>query len=142
MVRWNKINEQVLLTAGYDAVVNVMDVRTSASCLSTTMPKNIYKDIESAQWHPSSEHNFIVTTESGHLVGFDDRRLDNPIFSVKAHRKACSSAAFSPHVPSMLVTVGTDKLCKVWDISAKGSATYEPVCVSEKDMKQGDLFTV
>ena len=125
-VRWNRINEQVLLTCGYDGVVNVMDVRSSASCLKTTLAKNIYRDIESAQWHPTSEHNFIVTTESGHLVGFDDRRLDNHVFNVKAHRKACSSAAFSPHIPSMLVTVGTDKMCKIWDISPKGSSTYEP----------------
>ena len=116
----------MLLTCGYDGVVNVMDVRSSAGCLKTTLAKNIYRDIESAQWHPTSEQNFIVTTESGHLVGFDDRRLDNHVFNVKAHRKACSSAAFSPHIPSMLVTVGTDKMCKIWDISPKGNSTYEP----------------
>lgn len=65
------------------------------------------------------EHNFVVTTESGHIVGFDDRRLSSPIFSVQAHKKACSSASFSPHIASMLVTAGTDKMCKVWDITAK-----------------------
>lgn len=44
----------------------------------------------------------------------------------------------------MLVTVGTDKMCKIWDITTGGTAegTYEPECVSKKDMKQGDLFTV
>ena len=30
-VRWNRVNEQVLLTGGYDGIINVMDVRTSAS---------------------------------------------------------------------------------------------------------------
>lgn len=44
----------------------------------------------------------------------------------------------------MLVSVGTDKVCKVWDISANASSsgTSEPVCISEKNMKQGDLFSV
>lgn len=144
MVRWNRKNEQTLLTAGYDGVVNVIDVRGNTTWNRTTLAKNIYKDIESAQWHPSSEHNFIVTTESGHIIGFDDRRLAEPVFNIHGHRKACSSASFSPHIPSMLVSVGTDKVCKVWDISANptSSGSFEPVCVSEKNMKQGDLFTV
>ena len=144
-VRWNRVNEQVLLTGGYDGIVNVMDVRSATGNLSTKLPKNLYKDIESAQWHPSSEHNFIVTTESGHLIGYDSRRIDNPVFNVQAHRKACSSATFSPHVPNMLVSVGTDKMCKIWDITANAAAdgaTYEPHLVQEKDMKQGDLFSV
>ena len=48
VVRWNRINEQVLLTGGYDGRVNVMDVRSSANNLVTSLPCNIYKDIESA----------------------------------------------------------------------------------------------
>lgn len=37
----------------------------------------------------------------------------------------------------MLATVGTDQVCKVWDVSC---AT--PQCVSSKDLKQGELFSV
>ena len=51
-VRWNKVNEQVLLTGGYDGKVNVLDVRAPAGTLSTQLDKNIFKDIESANWHP------------------------------------------------------------------------------------------
>mmetsp|Transcript_14985 Transcript_14985/g.20330 ORF Transcript_14985/g.20330 Transcript_14985/m.20330 type:complete len:175 (+) Transcript_14985:892-1416(+) len=122
VVRWNRINEQVLLTGGYDGKINVLDVRSPTGNLTTTLAKTTYKDIESAQWHPHSEHNFIVTTESGHMIGFDSRRLTTPVFNVQAHRKGCSSAAFSPHVPNMLTTVGTDKVCKIWDITANPSA--------------------
>jgi len=145
VVRWNRINEKVLLTGGYDGKLNVLDVRTPTANLATLLPNNMYKDIESAQWHPHSEHNFVVTTESGHMVGFDTRRLEKPVFNVQAHRKACSSAAFSPHIPNMLVTVGTDKLCKVWDITANAAADGSsciPACIGERDMKQGDLFSV
>lgn len=87
----------------------------------------------------------MVTTQSGHMVGFDSRRIETPVFNVKAHRKGCSAAAFSPHAANMLVTVGVDKMCKIWDITANASAdgtTFTPECISEKDMKQGDLFTV
>ena len=41
-VRWNRINEQVLLSGGYDGIVNVMDVRDSSSNLTTNLPNNIY----------------------------------------------------------------------------------------------------
>ena len=81
-VRWNRVNEQVLLTGGYDGRLNVMDVRSADAKLSTMLAKSIYKDIESVQWHPVSEHNFVVTCESGHMIGYDTRRLENPVFSV------------------------------------------------------------
>lgn len=131
-MRWNRINEQVLLSGGYDGLINVMDVRNTGSTLSTKLQKDIYMDLESAQWHPSSEHNFVVTTESGHLIGYDTRRIDNPVFNVHAHKKACSSATFSPHIPNMLISVGTDKQCKIWDITANASAdgqTYKPALI-------------
>lgn len=86
-----------------------------------------------------------MTTESGHFVGFDTRRMDSHVFSVKGHKKACSSAAFSPHLSNMLATVGTDKICKIWDITAGASSdgsSFTPLCIQQKDMKQGDLFSV
>lgn len=76
VVRWNRVNEQVLLTGGYDGKINILDVRSSTGNLSTKLEKGTYKDIESALWHPVAEHSFLVTTESGHMVGFDTRRLD------------------------------------------------------------------
>lgn len=101
------------------------------------------KDIESAQWHYTMEHNFIVSTESGMVFGFDTRKFKEPVFSFQAHTKACSHAAFSPHVPNMMATVGTDKLCKIWDISQTNeSGKLAPKCVAKKDMEQGQLFSV
>ena len=48
VVRWNNVNEQVLLTGGYDGIVNVMDVRSSDANIKATLAKTTYKDIESA----------------------------------------------------------------------------------------------
>ena len=107
-VRWNSLNEQVLLSGGYDGKLNVVDVRQQESALEYQLNKAICQDLESANWHPTNEHNFVVTTESGHLYGFDTRHFKQPIFTVKAHKKACSSATFSPHISNMLCTVGTD----------------------------------
>lgn len=70
--------------------------------------KKLYKDIESLQWHPKVEHNLVATTESGHIIGFDTRNFDTPLFTVAGHSKSCSAASFSPHFSNMLATVGTD----------------------------------
>ena len=53
-----------MLTAGYDSRVNVADVRDINSGLRTMIPKSA-KDIESVAWHPTLEHNFAVSMESG-----------------------------------------------------------------------------
>ena len=42
----------------------------------------------------------------------------------------------------MMATVGTDKLCKVWDIHNQVDGKYVPKCVGSRDLKQGDLFSV
>ena len=42
----------------------------------------------------------------------------------------------------MLVTVGTDKVCKVWDIATQKDGKYEPELISKKNLKQGMLFSV
>lgn len=43
VVRWNRKNEQILLTGGYDGNVNVIDVRGSKSDWArTNLAKNIY----------------------------------------------------------------------------------------------------
>ena len=118
-VRWNRHNEQIFLSGGYDGKLNVVDVRTDGgSRLSHQLNQKVYKDLESAQWHFQQEHNFAITTESGHCLGFDTRNFKAPVFDFVAHKGACSSAAFSPHFKNMLATVGVDKTCKIWDITA------------------------
>ena len=103
------------------------------------IPKSA-KDIESVAWHPTLEHNFCVSTESGQVFGFDSRKIVDPVFVVQAHKKACSNVVFSPHIPNMMCTSGTDGICKVWDIAANGGQNPEEICF--RNMKQGELFTM
>jgi len=53
-----------LLTAGYDHKVNILDVRDQASYITAKITKES-GDIECANWHPTMEHNFAVSTETG-----------------------------------------------------------------------------
>lgn len=143
LVRWNLKNEQLLLTGGYDRVVNVFDVRErplGSSAIKYRLKKEV-KDLESGSWHPFSEHNFAITTESGIVLGYDIRNDSAPIFEFKAHEKACSNLSFSPHIPSMMATCSVDEYVKVWDIANNGGT--EPKLISYKKMaSMGELFTV
>lgn len=76
-------------------------------------------------------------------MGFDTRNFTEPIFSVKAHDKACSAVSFSPHISNMIATVGTDNHCKIWDVmnvTPEGQA--QPKMIAKRDLKQGELFSV
>ena len=56
-------------------MINVVDVRekpVGLNAIRYKLPKD-GKDVESANWHPTSEHNFAVSTESGYVYGYDTR---------------------------------------------------------------------
>jgi len=84
------------------------------------------------------EHNFVVSTETGQIFGYDTRKIEKPVFSVHGHESACSQVIFSPHIPTMMCTAGTDGYVKVWDISS-GSEAVE---IAARDVKQGELFSL
>ena len=42
VVRWNRLNEQLLLTGAYDGVLNVIDVRNPSGRSSVTLSKSVY----------------------------------------------------------------------------------------------------
>ena len=94
--------------------------------------KKEVKDLESGQWHPFLEHNFVITTESGIVQGYDIRNDSAPVFEFQAHEKACSSVSFSPHIPSMMATCSVDEYVKVWDIANAGGT--DPKLISYKKL--------
>ena len=67
------------------------------------------------------------------MYGFDTRNSSGPVFEVNAHKKACTGVDFSPHIPSMIASVGVDKICRVWDVNqlAEGKKS----CIHERDLK-------
>lgn len=72
---------------------------------------------------PSTDY-LQVTLENGLVLNFDARtlpsNLDNPSparFTLSAHDGAASSIDVNPHIKGCIVTGGTDKLVKVWNIT-------------------------
>ena len=134
--RWNRKNEQILLTGGYDGLINISDVRTAEGAACTyKLDKSVHQDIECANWHYQGEHHFVVGTESGMLCGYDIRNPKGAMFEIKAHSKGCTSVDFSPHIPSMLGTVGVDGICRIWDLNAVASSPQQAGVVHQKNMK-------
>jgi WD40 repeat protein len=119
VVKWNSINDKILMSAGYDSKVNILDVRDKESKIKIKIPK-LSKDIESGVWHPTLEHNFAISTESGIVYGYDTRKPDEPCFTVQAHEDACTRVVFSPHIPNMMSTTSVDGTVRIWDILANG----------------------
>lgn len=138
-VRWNPVNDQILLTAGYDRKINIVDVKAAGAALSTIIPKSV-EDIEQAVWHPRVEHSFALCTEGGFVLGYDTRRLEAPVFKLQAHTRPVSGLSFSPHFPNMMATSSLDGTVKVWDIQANEGA--KPEVVGSRHMKQGDLYSM
>jgi len=56
-------------------------VRDEKARTKTKLPQAAM-DIESANWHPRLEHNFAVSMESGIVLGYDTRKLNEPVFSI------------------------------------------------------------
>eukprot|EP00347_Sterkiella_histriomuscorum_P014628 403360154 len=140
VVRWNLHNESILLTGGYDRVLNVVDVRESPlgeGALKFRLKKEV-KDLETAQWHPSYEHNFVISTESGIVVGYDTRNPKEALFEMQAHEKSCTNVTISPHAPNMMATCSLDEYVKVWDVAAAG----QPKLVGYRKMGMGELFSL
>jgi len=42
--------------------------------------KKEVKDLESAHWHHTYEHNFVISTESGIVQGYDIRQPKEALF--------------------------------------------------------------
>jgi WD40 repeat protein len=76
------------------------------------------------------------------MYGFDTRKPGKPVFEVKAHKKACTSVDFSPHIPSMVASVGVDKQCRIWDVNQLAETGGKTSSVHQKDLKQGNLHSL
>ena len=61
-MNWNRVNENILLSGGFDHRLNVIDVREGSDSAKRYRVKS---DIESACWHPTSEYHFVASLESG-----------------------------------------------------------------------------
>ncbi|EPQ32463.1 uncharacterized protein PFL1_00658 [Pseudozyma flocculosa PF-1] len=124
-------NPAVLLTGSYDKSIRIFDTRTPDVAVSC----RIGADVEAVRWNGWAENEFMVSMESGLVQAFDARALPSStsslaeqanapaLFTLSAHDTACTSLDISPHIPGCILTGGSDKTVKIWNIESSGGST-------------------
>jgi len=135
-------NPAVLLSGSYDKTIRVFDARMAEQAVVA----RIGADVEAVRWNGWKEHSFLVALESGIVQGFDVRALtpsgtDAALYTLVAHDGACTSLDISPHIPGCLLTAGTDRQVKVWNVDSDGDKPRSISLVSARDLGIGKLFT-
>ncbi|KAK7463457.1 rRNA-processing protein [Stygiomarasmius scandens] len=142
-VHWNEKDPTVLLTGSYDRTIRVFDSRSPDSGVGAFLGS----DVEALRWDPWHESGFYVSLENGLVLNFDVRtlpsNLDQPSparFTLSAHDGATSSIDVNPHIKGCLVTGGTDKLVKVWNVN-ETDGKQNVSLVSSRDLGVGKVFS-
>lgn len=93
--------------------------------------------------HSSSFHliNWQVALENGLILCYDARTLPSdsnslarPRFTLAAHDGAASALDINPHIRGCMVTGGTDKLVKIWNIADGDNTKLEVSLVTSRDL--------
>jgi periodic tryptophan protein 1 len=136
-VQWNDKEPTVLLSGSYDRTVRTFDSRAPESCLGAV----VGSDVEALRWDPWDPYGFYVSLENGLILNFDARTLpsdlNNPSpsrFTLSAHDGAASALDINPHVRGVLVTGGTDKIVKVWNVTEGEDGKRGVSLVTSRDL--------
>lgn len=136
-VQWNDKEPSILLSGSYDRTVRTFDSRAPESCLGAV----VGDDVEALRWDPWDPHGFYVSLENGLILNFDARTLpsdlNNPSpsrFTLSAHDGAASALDINPHVRGVIVTGGTDKIVKVWNVTEDGDGKRGVTLVTSRDL--------
>ncbi|TFK20715.1 transducin family protein/WD-40 repeat family protein [Coprinopsis marcescibilis] len=142
-VQWNAQEPSVLLTGSYDRTVRTFDSRAPDSGVGAA----VGSDVEALRWDPWESYGFYVSLENGMVLNFDARtlpsNLDNPSparFTISAHDGAVSSLDVNPNIKGCLVTGGTDKLVKVWNVT-EDEGKRNVSLVTSRDLGVGKVFS-
>ncbi|PPQ68646.1 hypothetical protein CVT26_002930 [Gymnopilus dilepis] len=143
-VQWNDQEPTVLLTGSYDRTVRTFDSRAP----TTGVGAIVGSDVEALRWDPWENYGFYVSLENGLVLNFDVRtlpsNLDQPSpsrFTLQAHDGAVSSIDVNPHLKGCIVTGGTDKLVKVWNVNDEENGKRSVSLVTSRDLGVGKVFS-
>ncbi|KAF8121749.1 transductin family protein/WD-40 repeat family protein [Boletus edulis] len=143
-VQWNDKEPTVLLSGSYDRTVRVFDSRAPDTGVGAVLGA----DVEALRWDPWESHAFYVSLENGLVLNFDARTLPTDIkaaspslFTISAHDGAASALDVSPLLRGCLVTGGTDKVVKVWNVDQSGGGKPSVSMVVSRDLDIGKVFS-
>jgi len=143
-VQWNNQEPTVLLTGSYDRTVRTFDSRAP----TTGVGAIVGSDVEALRWDPWESYGFYVSLENGLVLNFDVRTLPSNLeqpsrsrFTLQAHDGAVSSIDVNSHLKGCIVTGGTDKLVKVWNVNDEENGKRSVSLVTSRDLGVGKLFS-
>ncbi|KAH9998870.1 WD40 repeat-like protein [Russula compacta] len=144
-VQWNPAEPAVLLSGSYDRTVRVFDSRAPNASVGAV----VGADVEAIRWDPWDNHGFYVSLENGMVVNFDARTMPSDLhqpsparFTIAAHDGAACALDVNTHVRGCLVTAGTDKMVKVWNVQGDETGEKRQVSlVAGRDLGLGEVFS-
>lgn len=84
---------------------------------------------------------FQVSLENGIVLNFDARTLPSDLskpspsrFMLAAHDGAASALDVNPHIRGCIITGGTDKMVKVWNVNDKSDGKKDVSLVISRDL--------
>lgn len=132
-VQWNPSEPTVLVTGSYDRTVRTFDTRAPTTGVGAV----VGSDVETVRWDPWESYGLYVSLENGVVLNFDARALPSDLtlpspsrFMLAAHDGATSALDVNPHIPGCIVTGGTDKMVKVWNINDKNDKKEVSLVIS------------
>lgn len=138
-VKWNKIEDNVLVSGSYDKTIKLFDVRDNTSCMNV----QISTDVENIEWNPMNKYLFLSSYENGKIDLYDIRKFDT-IVSFQAHKKAATGISFNNKKEGLFTSVGLDSYVKVWDcdniINTNGEGNSTPNLICERFVKKSVVF--
>ncbi|KAJ3820754.1 WD40-repeat-containing domain protein [Lentinula raphanica] len=150
-VQWNESDPAVLLTGSYDRTVRTFDSRAPEGGVGVF---GLGSDVEGVRWDPWNESAFYVSLENGLVLNYDARTLSsspntqNPTparFTLQAHDGAASALDVSRHIKGCIVTGGSDKMVKVWNIEETEGVNEKNhlnvSLVQSRDLGVGKVFS-
>lgn len=113
-MKFNPSEESVLVSAGFDKVLSLMDVRSQG----TKMTHTLTAEVESIQWDKHDTNKLWVSQEDGMVGQIDARKfsMEKTVSWQAGAEKAVTSVSSNQTVPGLVVTTSLDMQIKVWDV--------------------------
>ena len=140
-VKWNKKEDNLLISASYDKTIKIFDTRSNKSVFNYT----INNDLECLDWSQLDNYSLLFSFENGRIQLFD-LKMFNPLAQFQGHNKEATSVNFSPKIKSLFTSVGRDGKVKLWDsnkIINDNNGDTIPTLILDKYIKKstGELFS-